>query len=132
MMRHQDYSHVILYAKNWYKKTDVKEDLRAILAHRCGMDLSDGELFSVMSGILAEHLISKTHLIDATVFDIVFNTGLNSHYGKTVEERFLNKTLSVLANLSRDDILSLEAPNKNILPLRHKDIMKNWYEMNPK
>lgn len=33
-----DYNHVILYAKGWYKKTDLIQDLKVILAARCGVE----------------------------------------------------------------------------------------------
>jgi len=33
-----DYSHLILYAKGYYKRGDVLEDVKKILGHRCAID----------------------------------------------------------------------------------------------
>jgi hypothetical protein len=45
-----DYNHLILYAKGHYKKTDTVEDVRKILAVRCGISpelIADDELWAM-------------------------------------------------------------------------------------
>jgi len=48
-------SQVILYAKGWFKKTDVIEDLRKIYAKRNGMYLehvSDNDVYSLLTSLV--------------------------------------------------------------------------------
>ena len=52
-------SHVYLYAKNWYKKTNTLNDLRKIYARRNGVeesDLSDMDILSMLCGLTFQHI----------------------------------------------------------------------------
>ena len=37
-MKTCDYNHLLLYAKGWYQRGDIIEDVKKILGHRCGID----------------------------------------------------------------------------------------------
>lgn len=37
-MNECDYNHLLLYAKNWYERGNVLDDLKKIMGHRCNID----------------------------------------------------------------------------------------------
>lgn len=55
-----DFNHLILYAKNWYDRSDsVLEDVRKIMAHRCGMypeHMSDHDVWQCCAMALTMHV----------------------------------------------------------------------------
>ena len=131
-------SHIYLYAKGWYKKTDVIEDLKIILGERSLLypeHVSVDDIVSVLSKI-AYPYIKDEYEFARFLADIL---PCNSwQYGekneKNIELNIINKLLSVLSltTVKEKDvvIIPLDKPDPNILPLNDilKDIICNEKE----
>ena len=65
------YRHFYLYAKHWYKRTDVVEDLRVILSNYCGIELqyiTKADVYHMMLDI-ALSLASKNPYLQRNIID---------------------------------------------------------------
>ncbi len=113
-------SHIILYAKGWYKRTNCEDDLKIILAHRNGCEkehVSRESIIIVLTGIvypyLTEHYFREISIRTFSKFH-------QSLYKMNEFEMFLNEMLSILSALqikNSDKILiELDEPDYNILP----------------
>lgn len=129
--------HFYLYAKNHYQPNGVMNDLKVLMAKRCGMDLEYVQSKDIMEILLK--LAHKTlRTSDAYNFADFFQDILPRNWWKlgrapnTVNKECIDeedliqaicaKCLSVLCNLKVVDIdIELGEPDPSILPLREKD-----------
>ena len=130
-----DYNHLILYAKGWYKRTDLLEDLKRIVAERCALDfkhVSTNDVWQVVSGAFLEH--ARKHDIESFLGKL-FEKGIyDDKLGEPLQfgsddncpiRRALGLALSVLNRLRVLDeegnaILVLGEPDPKVLPLKEK------------
>jgi hypothetical protein len=117
-------SHIFLYAKNWYKKTNVFEDLRKIYAVRnaCKAEyISDSSIVAMLCDLVFPYLTQ--HTFRSFILDLFRYE--KSPYKKTASEKIANNFLSRL-ELTRvkDDagniLIQLDAPDYSILPKKEK------------
>jgi hypothetical protein len=133
MMKNSD-THIYLYAKGHYIETDTLEDMKKIVAERCGFNAEDVRVKDIQS------------ILTSIAFKIIINSGNPEHFfddfiegispdnmwrimtKQKMEDYDFNlavieKCLSVIRFVSvKDDdgnrILELDEPNGNILPLK--------------
>lgn len=113
-------SHIILYAKGWYKKTKYEDDLKVILAYRNGCDKKDvsrESIIIVLTKIVYPYL---TEYYFREIFIRTFSNFYRSLYKINEFEMFLSELLSILCSLkikNNDKILiELDEPDYTILP----------------
>ena len=126
-----DFNHLILYAKYWYQRGNVIEDVKKILAERCAIDqVSDSDMWSMMVMALIAYV--PEHRLDDYLTKLFVprqdeKTGLFVWFTDICPlERAVKNVLSELCFLSVQDdegeiLLNLGKPNPKILPLR-KDL----------
>ncbi len=118
-----DYNHLLLYAKHWYKRGDVLEDVRTIFAKRAGIDrefISNPDVWHQLVHVAFKYLPPQ-ELED--LFTRTFSSLLRFEGTTTVFE-MIPKVLSKLAILpvyGKNDelILNIGDPTPNILPLSY-------------
>jgi hypothetical protein len=128
------YSHLYLYAKHHYKRTNVVEDLKVICGKICGCDPEHMYVDDVMYWCLktaCKHLqedkkdlldIFREFLSDISP-DNCWKTGC-SYKPYSFELAVIHKCLSVLSMVSVREpstntiLLELDEPDPNLLPLR--------------
>ena len=123
-----DYRHIYLYAKGHYKRTDVIEDLRKILAERNALEPEDVAKFVILNVVskLAFNEIKNDDRFQKLIeefFTYVPDTdGKTRLYSEdTTLIHVINRMLAILANVSVLDnnknlILNLGNPDFKILP----------------
>ena len=97
------YTHFYLYAKGWYVKNDLKNDLLTILADYCGMEkkyVAERDLRSVMLEIIWKEMGN-------------LNT-FSRFIAKMEEKNFESACMWLLLGVENH---SLGKPDKSILPL---------------
>jgi hypothetical protein len=112
-------SHIILYAKGWYKRANCEDDLKAILAHR---NECEKEHISRESIIIVLTQIVYPYLTEHYFREISIRTFSKFHqnlYKMNEFEMFLKELLSILSALQiKDDnkiLIELDEPDYNIL-----------------
>ena len=127
-----DYNHLILYAKGWYHKGNVIEDVKKILGERCAIDrVSDENMWGMVASALI--MYAKPQELEryiVALFNPIYGesrhddmTGVFVWFTDTCPlERAIRKALSVLGQLrvigeDKNVILNLGEPNPKILPL---------------
>ena len=123
MNKHDE--HIYLYAKNWYKITNVVDDMKVLLSHRSGVEkqhITRQDISSVLLGIAYKQL-EKDGLTEAKFIDFIdgVNPSANWLRGGNRHDDFnicvINKCLSVL-RFAEVDAKTMSNPDPNILPLR--------------
>ena len=114
--------HIFLYAKGWYKKVDVLEDLRILVGARCAIEtkhISNSDILTVVGGLYYDY-ISKHN------FELLFRDMFNDIYhfqasDKTDIRKVLRLMLRELCmttvkNGKGGIILRLGKPDYTLLP----------------
>lgn len=119
-------SQVILYAKNWFKKTDIIEDLRKIYAKRNLMALkhiSDEDIYRLLSFLVFDLCIKgkgSCPFTDLMAEIFRFQDGRFGYSQVTRQKNVIKKILSMLRLLNiKDDgkvLIELDKPDYTILP----------------
>jgi len=115
--------HFYLYAKYWYKRDNMIEDLRRIVAFRCGIDVEyirKRDVFSILYRVAIKHLTTEQRL------EVFFNEMISSIFipdDAPLLDTLIRQFLLVLSHQHIKDIpFELGDPDPNILPLRHSDL----------
>lgn len=130
VMKNQ-HSHFYLYAKGWYKKTDIVEDYRKLVANYSGIDteyVSDGNIISILLNIVYPLIGKNEHNFK----DFIWSLSPDLRHWSTLyhpgdEEYSFIKALILTCNSIfsttkvKDDVgtilLELDAPDESVLPL---------------
>jgi hypothetical protein len=126
----RDYDrHIYLYAKNWYKRTDLIEDLKKLLSVRSGIPqeyISTENIVHVLSNITSNY-IGTPDKAERFIDDLHHRYTFNKYFineESSFEETLITTMLSILAFLEVKDIpFELGEPDYNILP--KKDDIKS-------
>ena len=111
--------HFYLYAKRWYRQTNLIADLKKIQSEYCGLAIEHVrvvDILTVLSPVIYKHLNEHgfTKLIEGIVFPWSTPTPLNS-----IDEIVLAEYLAVLATIKKDEIKGgLGEADPNVLPLK--------------
>lgn len=117
-----EYSHFYLYAKTWYKETNLIEDLKKVLSNYTETDVEHLDIGHV--SYMVGH-IAYQHMTEANFFKLI--SGLNPNRNSFYQENedydfslcFIKECLMILRFIDREEIKGdLASPNENILPLR--------------
>lgn len=136
------YSHIYLYAKHWYKRTDPIKDLKILISNRCGIDVNYINVRECVGQLvdLVWLAINKSgnpqYFFCEFISDITFDQDFWK-FGSTEETKMdvvvINKCLSVLSLTRISDIDGkLAEPDSNILPFEKEDALERFREMNKK
>lgn len=128
------YRHFYLYAKHWYKRQDVVEDLKLLIKNRSNIDvefLSVGDIFQNLNGLVWQALTrsgNPEHFFSEFIMDTTFPENRWRYTGEPHESQdrvVLKKFLSILSLTKKSDIDGeLGEPDFSILPAPEKD--KDW------
>lgn len=128
-------SHIVLYAKWHYKTSDMMDDLKVLVANRCGLELnqiSDITVFDVIYNIaypfLTQSSLRSIILDSFTDNNPGFNVGRNDklYFGQIVKK--LLTIISMIEVLDGDGntIYELDEPDYSILPKPERSLFKKW------
>jgi hypothetical protein len=131
-------SHVILYAKGWYEKTNTIDDLKKIYSVRNGIDAEYITINNILSCLLKltyEYITCERHFIDFIAELNPDRWNFNKYsfdddytYGNAV----INKCLSVLSLIKGSDIKDgLDKPDENVLSIREditEEKINEWFD----
>ena len=120
-------SHIYLYAKNWYKKTNVIEDLKILYGKRNGLEpehISTNNILDCLFNLAAKHLKGPRDM-SAFISDISpDNYWKISRFGDEPWDYWkavISKCLSVLSLIRVDEIENgLDEPDFTLLPKSEK------------
>lgn len=127
-----DYNHLILYAKGWYKETNVLDDVRAIVAQRCALDLEHVSARDAWECVVrAFYLHSRPGDVSRILLDLFKpwpgeKNFTRSFWSDTCDvSGAIRRALSTLAQLRVTDsigetILELGEPDPAVLPLKNE------------
>lgn len=123
-------SHIILYAKGWYRVTNYEEDLKKLLAQRAGIedwkDISRDSIIIVLTEIIYPYM-NQYYLREILERTFVKHFSFDEKY--TEFERCLRAILNIIANLQVKDtekiIIQLDEPDYSILPEREEYFDRN-------
>jgi len=129
-----DYNHLLLYAKDHYEKGDVIEDVKTILAERCGLQsakhVSDENMWHMVNHAFLKYCFTDVERFMRELFKpMPDEDGYNVFQFFTDNcplRRAVRLALLYLARvkvLNEDGarILELGRPDPNVLPLRNKE-----------
>ena len=115
---HDSYRHFYLYAKGWYKESDLMTDLASITAERCCCDIkfvTEKDIISVLTHAVEPH-------IDFAFF---MNNLMDNQWFFTFSKKdtsmnilLIRTMLTVLLQVNGKDIPWLGSADKTILPLK--------------
>lgn len=128
------YRHFYLYAKHWYKRQDVVEDLKLLIKNRSGCDPKDlniGDIYQNLNGLVWQ-AISRSgnpeHFFNEFIMDTTFPENRWKYTGEPHESHeivILKKFLSILSLTKKSDIDGeLGEPDPKILPLSEESIKR--------
>jgi len=125
-------SHIYLYAKGWYEKTDVVEDLKVIFGERNAIEpdyITEEDLVLMLLNITWPHIKDSGN--PALMFKEFVMELNEKNYWKlsydndwTFNKAVIEKCLSVLSMV----IIPLDAPDQSILPLDDKVELPDWFK----
>ncbi len=130
-------SHIFLYAKGWYKRTNTMNDLRKIYARRNGCEekhISNRDILNILCSLVFPYLTKSEHLFNSIILRSFrvknkFPWPPKASNTTTVSKLVL-QILSVLADMRIKEKLSsgdykilipLDEPDYTILPRLMKD-----------
>ena len=134
------YSHLYLYAKGHYQKSNTIDDLKRILANYAGIDVRDITLVNLTEWVLRGTLPHIREKNDHVLIDFFLSlTPSNDwRFGFDVAQdvppydsgylpRLISRCLSTLALAQVWDgsnlLIKLDVPHANILPLKNASVM---------
>ena len=119
-------SHIYLYAKGWYKRTDIFEDLRVIYSHRNGVkpsDIRDDDILLLLSTLTFLHINNKNQFYDfiRRCFDLASVGPRWSDLKNYIDLKSIIMGLLSILNLTKikEDgkvLIELDKPDYTILP----------------
>lgn len=126
LVKMNSYRHFYLYAKHWYKRTDVVEDLKLLIQERSLIDpvhLSVRDVIDNLEG-LAWNYITKSgnppHFFREFVFDM-FPDNRWKHGGDKEDSQEVTLIKKILSMMSIEQVKNIDGalgePDPNILPL---------------
>jgi hypothetical protein len=114
-------SHILLYAKHWYKRGYIIKDMKILIGERSGIEpkyIDQKDIFIVLFGIVYPY-IKEEHPLREFLSDII--SGF-LYIDQTVFERFIKVCLSVLSNIPVKEgnkiLIELDEPDYTLLPKR--------------
>lgn len=128
-------SHIYLYAKGWYERTDPIEDLKVLYGKRSGIDaeyISISDICFCLITLVSKHAFKTKHQIHEFISDIApdnvwrvwkFDTnGKGGWFGEGIEYDYwkavISKCLSILCMVEIKDIENgLDEPDYSLLPM---------------
>ena len=136
------YSHVYLYAKHWYKRTDPIVDMKILIGKRSEIDpiyISVSDIVGQLTDLVWLSITrsgNPSQFFEEFVNDITFNQErwkYGAYENDKQEVVVINKCLSVLSITEKNHIDGeLAEPDPNILPLAEEDGLQRFREMNRK
>ncbi len=133
------YSHVYLYAKHWYKCTDVVADMKILISNRCGIDpeyISAADCISQLVDLVWLSISrsgNPPYFFGEFVNDITIRKNhwkVNGEPDDSDEVVVIKKCLSVLSTTLKSNIDGeFEEPDPKILPLTNEDILQQFREI---
>jgi hypothetical protein len=138
-MQYADFSHLILYAKGWYKREDVLDDVKRILAHRCGLDpdrMSNDDVWRLCVEALNQHATPNDVVnVLSELFHPLYDEGIGFIWfdPNCTLVRAIRRILLVLQGLAiftdGKTLIQLEEPNEAILPLKSFDTIEKYRKL---
>ena len=129
--------HIYLYAKRWYKITDIISDLQIIIGEYCALDpkyVNKANIVSVLTDLAIRQILAKSDEdgICREIVDLIWDLHPENRWkvGGDKYESFelgvVRKCLSILRLASRKEIAAasplssddLGEPDSNLLPLK--------------
>jgi hypothetical protein len=133
------YSHVYLYAKHWYKRTDIVADMKILIGNRCGIAPGFISTENCVEQLVDLVYLSITrsgnpiHFFSEFVLDITLRKNrwkFNGESDDSDEVVIIKKCLSVLALTDTKNIDGEFAePDQKILPLANEDGLKRFRDL---
>lgn len=126
-------SHIYLYAKGWYKRTNTMNDLRKIYARRNGCDekdITDTDILGLLCDLVHPYIAKNEYLLSSAIGNAFSVRGrlLRKASNTTTKSKLALQFLSILANLKIKELspdgscykilLPLDEPDYTILPRR--------------
>lgn len=118
-------THIILYAKNWYQKGNLIDDLRILVGNKCGIEPSCIVINDIISVLLK--ITIRQILVNGKDYEDMFGFVLalhpdnrwqvGGHQDESFEVSIIRNCLSVLRLTKTVKIQNLGAPDPSILPL---------------
>lgn len=126
------WNQVILYSKNWFKRTNVIEDLKTLISKLCGID-REYETLKDVSYVVTEVFI-KHHTKEQIerFFDDVIFTYFNVNKSLNQEEiiRRMIGWIGVIPVIKNGKtIINLGEPDYTLLPPMDDDYLKRYKEL---
>ena len=120
------YRHWYLYCKNWYKKTDIVEDLKEIQSNWSGIDkdhISEYDVLQIILDVVWPHIVNKYQFIAFMDNQLEGNTRF---IGGTPEDGHIKRVIlsakSMISMASVETISGeLGEPDYSILPKKDDD-----------
>lgn len=124
-----DYNHLILYAKHWYKRSDLMTDLKIILGERCAIEpehMTENTVWELCVDALSKYLpASRFSRFVLGLFTSRWDEGspFMTFTNNCPLERAIKNILGELAalkvrNSDKEILLDLGEPDSSILPLQ--------------
>lgn len=132
-------TYIFLYAKHWYKESDIEMDLKIIIGEAYCLeplllsmtDIAEFLIHITIKQILHSGTDSKDHkdTISRKFFELIWDTHpqnrwkVGGHEEESFELGIIRKCLSILRLTSVKDIDNLGKADPNLLPLKNKDLL---------
>ena len=118
------FSHVYLYAKNWYKKSNTMEDLKTIITKTTLVGgVSDADIMDIIGSLAFKH-IQKSGNPEYNFLNLIKKMNPNDIFNKMFKKEydfqndFLTGCLSIIGLCNKDQIDGrLAEPCESILEL---------------
>jgi len=139
-------SNILLYAKGWYKKTNLIDDMKVLVSHKYMWNKEDctiGDIVSCCIDLLCKYCIldKPKYILKQNFEEIlqdlnpneIWKCGYEKNRSYSYEEAIIRKTLSMLGLLSVRNgdkmLIELDEPDVTILPLS-KDAIDSKRKVN--
>jgi hypothetical protein len=117
-----DDSHIILYAKGWYKRNDVIKDMKIILGERGCIEprhVSPNNIVGVLSKLIFPYVDDKYKF--SSFLENILCSYFDFEMHKEPLVKFIDACLSILSKLQIKDnegniLLELDDPDYELLP----------------
>jgi hypothetical protein len=128
------YSHLYLYAKGWYKKTDPIVDTKKIISYRCGIGeqyITSRDVIEQLIDLVFEYIINsgnppyffRKFIMNTMFYSDTIKAKYGPHENLSVDTIMINECLSVI---SLEEVKNIKDglcdPDPNILPLSEEAI----------
>lgn len=134
IMKNQ-YSHIILYAKHWYERHNIIQDMAILIGEWSGMDcdhVDDRNIFSVLTDIVYPHIENQSQFKSFISNVIHYKWDMKNEMNSM--ERFIQACMDILSELQVyetvrnqtggfdivKELIELDKPDYKILPKRRE------------